>query len=87
MRSKIRRLEKRAQGRLITLPQPDDTTVRFPQSAMKAAFMTNVRRIRGVKVEEHPLFVAAANSTESTWRKSFVAGGFVVGDEIEDLSQ
>jgi hypothetical protein len=55
MRSKIRRLEKRAQGHPITIPQPDGTTVRLPQSTMKAAFMTNVRRIQGENVKEHPL--------------------------------
>jgi hypothetical protein len=87
LKGRVRRLERLAEQSLVMIPQPAGPPARFPQSGLEAAFMTNVRRLKGEDVKEHPLSVAAASSTDSIWRGSFFAGGFAVSDEIKDLSE
>jgi hypothetical protein len=87
LKGRVRRLERLANQSLVIIPQPAGPPARFPQSALEAAFMTNVRRLRGENVEEHPLSVAAANSTDNAWQGSFLAGGFAVSDELKELSE
>ncbi len=89
MRSRIKRLERAAEEHYITIPQQNGTRAKFPPAAYKEAFLTSVARLKGEDVPEHPLSTAAANSPDSEWRGSFVAGTHTVtGGEIpEDLSE
>jgi hypothetical protein len=90
--SKLERVSKRD---AVHIPQEDGTVKTFPQSALKAAFLTEVARIRGEDVPEHPLTTAADNSSDPNWSHSFYSPMSVVdrnGNEIdprdvEDLSE
>ncbi len=87
-------LEKRAAaGGAVEIPLENGGVARFPESALKEAFLNAAERLRGGAgaVEEHPLCTAARNSSDPQWRKSFyasfpVAGGDERGD-IPDLSE
>ena len=62
LRRWVRRLEKEAEGETVAVPLSDGTVRRFPKSALRESFMTNIRRLRGEDVPHHPLGVAAAQS-------------------------
>jgi hypothetical protein len=87
MRGRLRRLERVAKAFHVSIPQRDGPPAEFPRSAAREAFLANVRRLRGEAVREHPLSTAAANSSDATWRESFVAGGFEVAAPVRDLSE
>ena len=94
MRGRLRRLEQAAKQNYVSIPQQQGPLARFPLSATKEAFMRSVARLKGEDVPEHPLSTAAATSSDSRWRGSFVAGthaitgdGRELGEPIPDLSE
>ncbi len=86
IRGRLRRLEELSDGPVVVIPQPDGPPARFPEGALKEAFLTNMRRVRGEEVPEHPLSVAAARSGDSKWVGAFMAG-VEVSEEVPDLSE
>ncbi len=85
LRDRLRRLEKLSEGPVTVIPQPDGPPVRFPESALKEAFLANVRRACGEDVPAHPLSVAA-QSGDPKWVGMFFAD-VDVADEVPDLSE
>ncbi len=87
MRGRLKRLERMAEEKAVSIPQPGGTARRFPESALAEAFVNAVRRTCGEPVEEHPLSAAARNSSDPKWRGSAYAGPEEVGEPPEDLSE
>ena len=88
---RVRKLERVSKRGTVHIPQEDGTYKSFPQTALKAAFLNEVRRMRGEDVPEHPLTTAAANSRDPNWSNSFFAGMTTAdgGDpkDVPDLSR
>lgn len=96
LRDRLRRLERKAVGPVVVIPQNDGPPKRFPKSDLAPAFLDALDRMlgkRGLRHEpepanaaEHPLSTAARNSSDSHWRE-----GLYVGDRpeehIPDLSE
>jgi hypothetical protein len=93
MKDRLRRLERKAEGHYIIIPQLEGPPAKFPESAAQEAFLASLARLKGnLDIPEHPLSMAAANSPDSHWRGSFVAGTHTVtrrepGEPIPDLSE
>jgi hypothetical protein len=95
MKNRLRRLERGVKAHYIIIPQPEGPPARFPESAAQEAFLASLARLKGnLDVPEHPLSTAAATSSDSRWRGSFVAGthtvtgdGRELGEPIPDLSE
>ncbi len=94
MKGRLRRLEQAAKQNYVSIPQQQGPPARFLPSATKVAFMRSLARLKGEDVSEHPLSTAAATSSDSRWRGSFVAGtqaitgdGRELGEPIPDLSE
>ncbi len=87
MRGRLRRLERLAQGNVVSIPQPGGPPARFPESQLADAFVNACRRGRGEDLEEHPLSSAARNSPDPGWRDSVVGGPAEAPDAPEDLSE
>jgi hypothetical protein len=79
LRSRIRRLEREAEGEMIVIPQQDGTLRRFPPEAAQEALL---RLIEG---EDHPLAQAARSSPAPEWSNSFFSASPM--REVEDLSE
>ena len=87
-KDKLRRLERLAVGGVVTIPQPGGPPARFPESAIKDAYVSAFRRACGEDAPEHPLCAAARNSPDPEWRDSFVAGPDEgVPAHVPDLSE
>ncbi len=86
IRARLQRLLRRSERDIISMPQPDGPPARFPQSALKDAFLANTRRICGEDVPAHPLSDAATRSPDPEWRDSFMAT-MPVSEGVEDLSE
>ncbi len=71
---------------MVVISQPDGPPARFPEGALEEAFLTNMRRVRGEEVPEHPLSVAAARSGDPKWLGAFMAG-VEASEEVADLSE
>jgi hypothetical protein len=72
----------------MTIPQRDGTVKRFPERDLRPAFANALDRSlgrSGPDEPEHPVCVAARNSSDPKWRDSF----FVVewAEPVEDLSE
>ena len=67
---RLNKLERMSKRDAVHIPQEDGTVKSFPQSALKEAFLNEVRRIRGETVPEHPLTTAADNSSGPSWSNS-----------------
>ena len=88
LRDRLRRLERKAEGETVFVPQPDGTVKRFPQSALQESFVTNMERLRGEDVPHHPLGVAAAESPDPEWSRSFYSAAWTaIVAPVEDLSE
>jgi hypothetical protein len=88
LKDRLRRLEKEAEGEVVLVPQKDGTAKRFPQSALQAAFMTNMKRLRGENVPHHPLGVVAAQSPDPEWSRSLYSAAWTaIVAPVEDLSE
>jgi hypothetical protein len=92
LKDRIRRLQRRAEGPVVSIPQTDGTVKRFPEGALREAFLEDVGRTTGRIGHDtpvHPLLVAARNSSDPTWPGSFFAGasaGEYRTEPVEDLS-
>ncbi len=91
LKERLRRLEERAEGEVIVIPQRHGRAARFPKEATKEVFVNLMDRL-GAGEEappEHPLIEAARNSSDPRWLHSF----FVVEDPdkwikpVPDLSE
>ncbi len=88
LKDKLKRLERVAEGGFVGIPQPDGSVKRFPQSAMREAFLNECKRLRGEDLPLHPFTIAASNSPAPEWNRSGFAEMSIVGDDpIEDLSE
>jgi hypothetical protein len=88
LKDRLMRLEKEAEGEMVFVPQKDGTVKRFPQSALQESFMTNMKRLRGEDVTHHPLGVAAAESPDPEWSRSFYSAEWTaIVAPVEDLSE
>ena len=88
LRDRLRRLEREAEGEMVLVPQKDGTVKRFPQSALQEAFMTSMQRLKGEDVPHHPLGVAAAQSPDPEWSRSFYSAAWTaIVAPVEDLSE
>jgi hypothetical protein len=70
---RLNKLERVSRREAVHIMQPDGTYKSFPQSALKDAFLNEVRRIRGEDVPEHPLTEAVSTSSDPNWSNSFFA--------------
>lgn len=77
LRDRIKRLQRAAEGPVVSIPQRDGTVKRFPERELGPAFVDALDRAVGKKglrhepeQAEHPLCVAARNSSEPDWSDS-----------------
>ncbi len=87
LRDQLRRLQKRAGGGTVKIPQPGGTVARFPAGELETAFLVNLQRLRGEDLPPHPLAVAAAASPDPEWRQSAYSATVTVVTAPEDLSE
>ncbi len=91
LRDRLRRLQRAAEGELITIPQQDGTVKRFPKRAYGEAFLNAVDRIGAGEdaPPRHPMLVAAANSSDPRWSNGFFSDIDYEGstEPVEDLSE
>ena len=86
LRDALRRLRRASEGAVVSIPQPDGPDAKFPESALKDAFMAASRRKGGEDIPVHPLGLAAARSPDRTWSESFYADPGDAARSVEDLS-
>ncbi len=89
LRDKLRQLERRAEGHMIVIPQQDGTVKRFPEYQLAEAYVQALDRECGVadpEEPEHPLSVAARNSSDPWWRNSCYWAD-LSDRPVEDLSE
>ena len=91
LRGRLRRLEERAEGEAVSIPQRDGTVARFPKAALRDSFLNLMSRL-GAGEEappEHPLIEAVRNSSDPRWSGTV----WEAGDPhewtapVEDLSE
>lgn len=90
MRRWLKRLEREAWGEMVEIPQRDGTVARFPQSALAEAYANHMARLGAGEdaPPEHPLLVAARNSSDSRWLPSvYVEDPAEWVRPVEDLSE
>ena len=88
LRDRLRRLQREAEGEMVFVPQKDGTMKRFPQNALQESFVTNMKRLRGEGVPPHPLGLAAAESPDLEWSRSFYSAAWTdIVTPVEDLSE
>ncbi|MDP8951918.1 MAG: hypothetical protein M3N18_06735 [Actinomycetota bacterium] len=85
----MRRLERLAEGNVVSIPQPGGTVRRFPEGAIKDAYLNLCARMGagGDAPPEHPLLEAARNSTATEWSGSIFATDVDATAPVEDLSE
>ncbi len=67
---RVRKLERVSKRDAVHIPQEDGTVKSFPRSALKDAFLNEVRRVRGEDVPEHPLTKAVSTSSDPNYTNS-----------------
>jgi len=89
LKGRLKRLERLAEGDVVSIPQRDGPPARFPASDLKAAFVNLAERMGagGDAPPEHPLLAAARNSSDPKWSATFYATDGDVTAPIEDLSE
>ena len=89
MRDKLRRLERLAEGEVVAIRQKDGTVKRFPESALRDAYLNLMDRMGAGEdaPPEHPLLKACRNSSDPEWSGSFYATDGDITAPIEDLSE
>ena len=93
--ARLNKLERVSRREAVHIMQPDGTYKGFPQSALKAAFLTEVDRIRGEDVPEHPLTKAVSTSSDPSWSNSIYSpmtgvnwhGNEIDPRDVPDLSE
>jgi hypothetical protein len=75
IRDRLRRLEKESEEEMIVIPQKDGTVARFPDTACRDAYSNHCERVGAGEdaPPEHPLLVAARNSSDVWWAHSVYA--------------
>jgi hypothetical protein len=75
IRTRLRRLELKAEEEMIVIPQEDGTSLKFPASEVMEAYKNLMDRLGAAEdaPPEHPLIAAARNSSDPKWSKSFYA--------------
>lgn len=87
LRNKLRLLRKESKSELIEIRQQDGSVAKFPTSALEAAFLRNMDRLRGEDVPPHPLSVAIQNAERrEQWHDTFY-DIVEVNQDLEDLSE
>jgi 1,2-phenylacetyl-CoA epoxidase catalytic subunit len=92
IKGRLRRLERAAEGEMVVIFQQDGSIARFPQSALKEAFLRNMdflhARANGEEPPEpHPLQVALQNAAyREPWHDTYFDMIEVTGP-VEDLSE
>ncbi len=92
MRAWIERLERESRGEIIEIPQRDGTVARFPQSALRDAFLANKSALEAradgkEPPEPHPLSLALMNASRpETWHPTFY-DQFTDTGPVPDLSE
>ena len=92
---RVRKLERVSKRDTVHIPQEDGTVKTFPESALQAAFLTEVDRIRGEDVPEHPLTKAVSTSSDPSWSNSIYSpmtgvnwhGNEIDPRDVPDLSE
>ena len=87
MKDTLKRLERLAEGNVVSIPQRDGTVRRFPESDLADAYVNAFRRTCGEPLDEHPLSAAARTSSSAEWRDSILVGPEEVPEHVEDLSE
>ena len=88
IRDRLLRLEREAEVGMVFILQGDGTVKRFPQDALQESFVTNMKRLRGEDMPPHPLGVAAAESPDPEWSRSFYSAAWTdIVVPVEDLSE
>ena len=88
LRERLRRLQRRAEGPVVTVPQQDGTVKKFPERDLFPAYLAALDRAlgeTGPEEPEHPLCAAARNSSDPAWRDSFFVTDWQ--EPVEDLSE
>ncbi len=88
LRNRLRRLQRAAEGSVVSILQQDGTVKRFPEQ-LQEAFLSAVDRATGRTDSdelEHPVCAAARNSSDPEWRNSFYVTEAPEGP-VEDLSE
>ena len=77
LRDRLRRLQRTAEGPIVTIPQKAGTVRRFPERELGPAYVDALDRALGEKglrhepeQPEHPICTAARNSSDPQWRES-----------------
>ena len=73
LRDRLRRLQRVAEGPIVTIPQRDGTVKRFPEREMGPAYLDALDQELGRKnphEPEHPICAAARNSSDPAWQGS-----------------
>ena len=91
LRERLRRLEERAEGEVVSIPQRDGTTARFPKAALRDSFLNLMARL-GAGEEappEHPLIEAVRNSSGPGWSGTIWEAGDPDAwtEPVSDLSE
>ena len=93
LRDRLRRLQRMAEGPIVSIPQQDGTLKQFPERDLGPAFIDALDRQLGKKglcsepeQPEHPICVAARNSSDPQWRNSLYVTDRPE-DPIPDLSE
>ena len=90
LKGRMRRLERLAEGDVVSIPQRGGRAARFPASDLEAAFVNLAKRMGAGEdaPPEHPLLKAARNSDDPEWSQSiFVADPDEWVRPVEDLSE
>jgi hypothetical protein len=91
LRDRIRRLQRRVEGPVVSIPQTDGTVKRFPESALREAFIEDLDRTAGrvgPEVPVHPILTALHNASETAPLGLFMGVGDLQHLEpLEDLSE
>ena len=87
LRDRLRQLERRSEGGMALIPQPDGSVSRFRERDLADAYLVALDRELGRSSEDHPLCQAARRSPDPKWSESFFAGPEVVPDPPPDLSE
>ncbi len=77
LRDRLRKLQRAAEGPVVSIPQQDGSVKRFPERDLGPAYVDALDRALGNKglrhepeQPEHPICTAARNSSDSRWRDS-----------------
>ena len=68
--ARLTKLERVSKRDAVYIPQEDGTVKSFPEMALKAAFLTEVDRMRGADIPRHPLTEAVSTSSDPNWSNS-----------------